>query len=75
MAKIPEKVRDIYDGIPLVKLEKAVETISKDGSLGVNVDDPSRHTDMTKKERKGIFGGTASEKRDKHQALIDSYKK
>ena len=75
MAKIPEKVRDIYDGMSLVKLEKAVETISKDGSLGVNVDDPSRHTDMTDEERKKIHNSSASDKRAKHKDLLDSYRK
>ena len=75
MAKIPEKVRDIYDGMSLVKLEKAVETISKDGSLGVNVEDPSRHTDMTAEERKKLHTGTAQEKRDSHEKLIASYQK
>ena len=75
MDKIPEKDRELYEELPLVKLEKVVGKYSKDGILGVNVEDASRHTDMTAEERKAVHKGTPAEKREKHKALMESYKK
>ncbi len=74
MGQIPEKDRELYEELPLEKLEKVVGKYLKDGSLGVNVEDPSRHVDMTAEERKKLHSGTAAEKRESHEKLIDSYK-
>ena len=74
LGKIPEKDREIYEELSLIKLEKVVEKYSKDGSLGVVVDGPEGHTDLTSEERKKILSGTAAEKRDGHKKLLDFYK-
>ena len=74
MDKIPEKDRKLYEELSLVNLEEVVGKYSKDGSLGVNIDDPARHTDMTEEERKKYHKGTPAEKRASHKKLMDSYK-
>ena len=74
LGKIPEKHRELYEELSLIKLEKVVENYSKDGVPGVTNESPSREsTAMTDEEKKKHYKKTPKDKRDSHKTLVDSY--
>lgn len=76
LGKIPEKHRELYEELSLIKLEKVVENYSEDGVPGVTNDSPSAETTaMSDEDKKKHFKKTAKEKRDSHKTLVESYQK